>query len=264
LTKACTAQAFSDGSGMTQANLLACESSLTNATCDDVFSNSVPCNFNGTFASGATCGDNSQCAGGFCNRASALCGVCADKAGAGATCASGSNDECQSGLVCSPGKTCVAPARVGAACDDNTHPCMAGLFCTAAKTCALTVAVGEDCPGSYLNLADGTYCWAKSTATSPQIATQLGTAIPGSPCGLAPAAGQPATLCAPGGVSACGLSVGAIQLFGLPTKGTCMNAILDGAPCSGTDFCQPGAQCINNLCEIPSGKYCAAAAIPQG
>jgi hypothetical protein len=43
-----------------------------------------------------------------------------------------------------------------------------------------------------------------------------------------------------------------------------MNAILDGAPCSGTDFCQPGAQCINNLCEIPSGKYCAAAAIPQG
>jgi hypothetical protein len=256
LTKACTAQALSAGSGFTQANLLACEAALQGASCGDLLANKLPCTFNGTLTDGAVCGDNTQCASGFCQRAGALCGACAPKSGAGGGCASGTNDECQSGLVCNQAKTCVAPATAGQACDDTSLPCLTGLFCTAAKTCALTVAAGQECPGTYLNIADGTLCLGKSTAANPQLSTQLGAAEAGRPCGLSPGADAPPTLCAPGGVAACSLSSGAITLLGLPTKGVCVAPIQDGFSCGPTDFCEPGAQCINGLCQIPSGRQC--------
>jgi len=260
--KACTAQAYSDGSGMTAANLLACKNALANATCDDVFANNLPCNFNGTMTDGTACGENSQCAGGFCNRQGGTCGVCASKAGAGAACASGNNDECQSGLVCSKSKTCVAPARAAETCDDNTRPCLMGLFCTAANTCAYTVAAGAECPGPYLDLAKGILCWGRSTPANPQLAAQIGTAETGRPCGLAPAPGQPATLCAPGGIPACTLVPGGIPFFGVPTKGMCAAPVPDGYTCDATSVCEPGAQCISGMCTIPSGKLCPGAAGP--
>ncbi len=250
LTKACTEQSLSAGSGMTEANILACESALTAASCNDVFANNVPaCTFRGTLADGATCGDGSQCASGFCSHGSDLCGVCADKGGAGAACPSGSNDECQTGLVCSSGKLCAKPAGLGLACDDTTQPCLTGTFCTTAKTCALTVKAGEACPGTYLNFGDGTLCLG---ATS----TQIGTASKGEPCGLAPDTGLPPTLCAPGSVAGCTLVSGGIQLFGLPTKGICAAPRDDGFTCTATDICQPAAQCISGTCRIPSGRYC--------
>jgi hypothetical protein len=250
LTTVCTAQSLSSGSGMTEANILACEASLATATCDDVFANNLPaCAFHGTLADGATCGDGSQCASGFCSHGGNLCGVCAAKGAAGAACASGSNDECQTGLVCTSGKICAQPAAVGAACDDTTKPCLIGSFCTIAKTCALTVAVGQSCPGAYLNVGDGTICLGQTSA-------QIGTASAGQPCGLAPSNGAPATLCAPGGVPACTLLSGGIQLFGLPTKGICAAPIDNGYTCTATDICQPGALCIAGTCQIPSGRYC--------
>ena len=257
LTKACTDQSLSAGSGMTEANILACEAALGAATCNDVFANNVPaCTFHGTLADGATCGDNSQCASGFCSQGSNLCGVCAGKGGAGAACASGSNDECQTGLVCSSGKICAQPAAGGAACDDSTQPCLTGSFCTAAKTCALTVPAGQDCPGAYFNFGDGTLCSAKSSPASPQVSTQIGTASVGEACGLAPGNGSPATLCAPGSVAACSLAADGILLFGIPTKGICKAPRDDGFTCTATDICQPGAQCISSTCQIPSGRYC--------
>jgi hypothetical protein len=250
LTTACTAQSLSPGSGMTQANILACEASLATADCKDVFANNLPaCTFHGTLADGTTCGDNSQCASGFCSTGGNLCGACAGKGAAGSTCASGSNDECQTGLVCTTGKICAQPAAIGAACDDATKPCLTGSFCTTAKTCALTVAAGQDCPGTYLNFGDGTICLGKTSA-------QIGTATAGQPCGLAPGNGASATLCAPGSVAACTLLSGGIQLFGLPTKGICSAPIQDGFTCTATDTCQPGAQCIAGTCQIPSGRYC--------
>ena len=257
LTLTCTEQSLSVGSGMTEANLQHCADALDSATCNDVFANNVPsCTFHGTLAAGATCGDNSQCASGFCANGGNLCGVCADKGAAGAACASGSNDECQTGLVCSSGKVCAQPAAVGAACDDTTQPCLTGSFCTSAKTCASTVAVGQDCPGAYLNFGNGTICLGKGTAASPQISTQIGTAAKGEPCGLAPGDGQPPTLCAPGSVAACTLVSGAIQLFGIPTKGVCSAPIQDQYTCTASDVCMPGAQCISGTCQIPSGRYC--------
>jgi hypothetical protein len=257
LTRACTAQSVSPGSGMTESNILACEASLATATCSDVFANNLPaCTFRGTLADGATCGDNSQCVGGFCSHSGNLCGVCASKGAAGATCSSGSNDECQTGLVCTTGKICAQPATVGAACDDTTKPCLTGAFCTAAKTCALTVAAGQDCPGAYMNFGNGTVCFGKGTAASPQTCAQIGTASAGQPCGLAPGTGLPATLCAPGSVAACTLVSGGIQLLGMPTKGICVAPIADGYTCAATDICQPGAQCIAGTCQIPSGRYC--------
>jgi hypothetical protein len=250
LTTACTEQSLSSGSGMTQANILACEAALTAATCNDVFANNVPaCAFHGTLANGAICGDGSQCASGFCSHGSDLCGVCADKGASGAACPSGSNDECQTGLVCSSGKVCAKPAVLGGACDDTTQPCLTGSFCTTAKTCASMVKAGEACPGTYLNLGDGTLCLG---ATS----TQIGTAKQGQPCGLAPDTGQPPTLCAPGGVAACTLVSGGIQLLGLPTKGICAAPKDDGFTCTAADICQPAAQCISGTCRIPSGRYC--------
>jgi len=260
LTKACTAQMRSSGSGMTEASLQSCADALATATCTDVFANNVPaCSLRGSLADGTTCGDNSQCASGFCALGDAICGVCAGKQAAGAACASGSNDECQTGLVCSSGKLCAPPAVVGGPCDDTTQPCLTGSFCTNAKTCALTVAAGQDCPGAYLNLGDGTVCFGKGTAASPQISTQILTAAKGEPCGLAPDNGQGATLCAPGGVAACSLGSGGIQLLGLPTKGVCAAPIDDYKPCDptvATSICQPSAQCIAGTCQIPSGRYC--------
>ena len=257
LSQACTAQSVSSGSGMTEANILACEAGLATAQCKDVFANNVPaCTFHGTLADGATCGDNSQCASGFCSHSTNLCGVCAGKGAAGAPCASGSNDECQTGLVCSSGKICAQPAVVGGACDDTTQPCLTGSFCTSAKTCALTAEAGKACPGAYLNIGDGTLCFGKDSPTSPQTSTQIGTATAGQPCGLAPSTGSPPTLCAPGSVAACTLVSGGIQLFGIPTKGICTAPIQDGFTCTSTDICQPGAQCIAGTCQIPSGRYC--------
>lgn len=257
LTQACTKQSLSTGSGMTEANILACETALSIATCSDVFANNVAaCTFHGTLADGATCGDNSQCASGFCSLGGNLCGVCAGKSAAGAACASGSNDECQTGLVCSSGKICAQPAVVGGPCDDTTQPCLTGAFCTSAKTCALTAKAGDKCPGAYLNIGDGTLCLGKDTAASPQTSTQIGTATSGQPCGLAPSTGTPPTLCAPGSVAACTLVSGGIQLFGIPTKGICAAPIQDGFTCTATDICQPGAQCISGTCQIPTGRYC--------
>jgi hypothetical protein len=242
---------------MTEENLQRCADALDTAICKDVFANNVPaCTFHGTLADGATCGDSSQCVSGFCSQGSNLCGVCAGKGAAGAACPSGSNDECQTGFVCSSGKICALPAAVGAACDDTTQPCLTGSFCTAAKTCALTVPAGQNCPGAYFNFGDGTLCSAKSSAASPQISTQIGTASAGQSCGLAPGNGSPATLCAPGSVAACSRAADGILLLGIPTKGICMDPRDDGWACTATDICQPGAQCISGFCRIPSGRYC--------
>jgi hypothetical protein len=259
LTKVCTAQSQSEGSGMTLANILACETALATAICDDVFANNVPgCAFRGTFPDGATCGDSSQCQSGFCGLGGNLCGVCTAKGAAGVACPSGSNDECATGLVCSSGKICVAPAVLGAVCDDATAPCLVGSFCTTGKTCALTVKAGAECPGAYLNLGDGTLCFGKSSATSPQYAAQIGTAGPGELCGLAPADDLPATLCAPGSVAACTLLSGGIALFNLPTEGMCAALTKDGYRCTTSSACLTGAQCIAGTCQIPSGRYCSA------
>jgi len=258
LFKVCTAESQSAGSGMTLANILACEAALATATCADVYANNVPgCVFRGTYPDGATCGDSSQCASGLCRHAGDLCGVCAPKGAAGAPCPSGGNEECQTGLVCGSGKTCAAPAPLGGACDDATAPCLPGSFCTSAKTCALTVAAGQVCPGAYFNVGDGTLCLGAGSATSPQLATQLGVAGKGETCGLAPATGSPPTLCAPGSVAACKASSSSIQLFGMPTDGTCLALTQDGYTCDASrPPCLAGAQCIAGTCQIPSGRYC--------
>jgi hypothetical protein len=257
VTKICTEQTKSDGTGMSEPNLAACEAALGTATCAEVYANSVAaCVFHGTYADGANCGDSSQCQSGFCDHTAGLCGKCAPKSAAGGPCGAAGNDQCQSGLVCSSGGTCVAPASVGAACDDATAPCLPGSFCTTAKTCALTVAAGQECPGAYLNLTDGTICFGKSTAASPQLSTQFGAAGTGEVCGLAPGTGLPPTLCAPGGVAACTLTAGGITLFNLPTKGLCAALTQDGYTCTASTACMSGAQCISGTCQIPSGRYC--------
>ena len=257
LTKACTEQCKSPGSGMTETSILACEAALSTASCTDVFTNAIAaCSFRGTLAHGEVCGDSSQCASGFCSHGGNLCGACAAKGAAGAACPSASNDECQTGLVCSQGKICAPSAVLGGACDDNTQPCPTGMFCTSAKTCAATVATGADCPGSYLNLENGTLCSGKGSASNPQTAKQIGTAPVGAPCGLAPGDNAGPTLCAPGSVGACTLVSGGIALFGIPTKGICAGEIPDDYPCQTDDNCQAGALCISNLCKIPSGRYC--------
>lgn len=250
--KACTEQATSNGSGLSRANILACEAALQTATCDDVYGNNVPaCFFHGTLAEGTTCGDHGQCATGFCSTGGNLCGTCAPKQPANGACPSGSNDECQAGLVCSSGKTCVAPGVLGGPCDDKTQPCLTGSFCTSAKTCAAMVKANDKCPGAYLNLADGTYCTGKDA-----LAGKFGTAHVGEECGLAPGAGKPATLCAPGSVAACTPLADSIMLLGMPTHGQCAKPIEDGFTCTPTSICQTGAQCIAGMCQIPSGKYC--------
>ena len=119
-SQACTEQYKSNGSGLSPTSIAACAAALASATCNDVLANNVPaCVFHGTYADGAVCGDNSQCASGFCSHNGSLCGTCTAKGAAGAACPSGSNDECQTGLVCSPGKLCAVPATLGGACDDN-------------------------------------------------------------------------------------------------------------------------------------------------
>ena len=85
---------------------------------------------------------------------------------------------------------------------------------------------------------------------------QIGTAGIGQPCGLVPGNGQPPTLCAPGSVAGCTSTTGSVDLFGLPTKGLCAAPIDDGSYCTTSSACMTAAQCIDNTCRIPSGRYC--------
>ena len=257
LTKVCTEQSKSVGSGLNQTTMLACAAALDLASCQEILANTVTaCTFHGSLADGAACGDNTQCASGFCSHGGSLCGVCAARGSVGAACPSGSNDECQPGLVCSPGNLCAVPAALGATCDDNTAPCLMGSFCTTAKTCAVTVAAGQECPGAYLNILDGTLCLGKSSPAKPVLAGQIGTAGVGQACGLTPGNDLPATLCAPGSIPGCTPTAGSGELLGIPLKGICAAPIEDGFTCITSSACLAGAQCISGTCRIPSGRYC--------
>jgi len=242
-----------NGTGWTPSGLEACVQAIPNVSCDDALGNSLPslCQPVGTLATGAACGDSSQCASSYCNLgAGGKCGTCAAAlGGAGAACYR--NGDCALGTVCvgadvtaSPEVqgACISPGVSGATCDDKQR-CSEVLACSAG-VCAQPAVVGATCTqtdtdffGS-CNELSGTYC----TKATNGVCTQIPVVAAGQPCGLINGL---LTTCSASGTC--------------PTSGSsCVAPAADFANCDATNGpgCLAPAQCIGGVCTMPTPTSC--------
>ncbi|MGH7439530.1 MAG: hypothetical protein ACRENE_27900 [Polyangiaceae bacterium] len=255
------AQALSaPGTGWTPAAIESCAKAFPGTSCDDVLAHSSPSACKppaGQLATGAACGDDGQCASGYCNLgAGGKCGSCAAAAGAaGATCYR--DGDCVDGTVCvgvalslSPptaGK-CTALGTSGAKCDAST-PCAKSLACSDASsgTCGAVVAGGASCSQTVdifgtCGAISGSYCGAKTNGTC----TKLGFAAAAQPCGLI---GGALTTCEGSGV--CQITAGT-------SMGTCVAPAADFGNCDAKNGpgCLAPAVCIGGACVVATPDSC--------
>jgi len=133
LTLSCLPSFAAPGTSATPAKTTACEQSIAALGCPQFLAADwgPACKTDpGTFAVGAPCADDAQCATTFCARApDAACGICQPSTKAGDPCVRGS---CSAGTVCPAGQsTCITPV-----------PGKVGDPCTAEEQCDLAHAVG--------------------------------------------------------------------------------------------------------------------------
>jgi hypothetical protein len=247
------------GTGLTPSAIEACAKAIPGASCDDTLSHNLPMACRppaGQLGIGAACGDNGQCASGYCNLSSnGKCGSCAAGLGAaGAPCFR--DDDCQFGAVCqgmaitanppTAGK-CVRLAKSGESCDANT-PCLKSLACSAPTggVCGAPVGAGAMCSQTadfFGTCGDvsGNYCSAKTNGTC----TKLGLAAAGDPCGLL-SSGTYGTCSGSGVCKTTGMS------------GTCVAPAADFGSCNAKDGpgCLSPATCINSVCVLASPDTC--------
>jgi hypothetical protein len=244
--QACLTSLNAPSTAATPGQLETCGRDLGAVSCTDALSRNTPTSCQptgGPIANGMACGDNWQCASGRCAVPDdAVCGVCADLAGAGATCVH--DDDCEHGLSCT-NKVCVARGVAGAACDKN-HPCANPNVCngetaTAQGTCGPAAAPGADCSTASCSLLDGYFCHPTN-----KVCQAFTIAQPGEPCGRV---NDGLVLCA-GSLLACNRAV--------PTDktGVCPALVAPGGSCSATAPCAPGAKCIAGACTIADPASC--------
>jgi hypothetical protein len=253
------AAAAASGSGWTGSNLEACAQALPAVSCDDALGHNipVPCRTpSGQLATGAACGDNSQCSSGYCNLGpGGKCGTCAAGLGAaGAGCYR--DDDCAYGTLCvgndvtaSPAKQgkCTGLGASGATCDD-LHPCEKTLSCNAG-VCATPAAAGAACSqtgsdffGSCNELA-GDYC----NKVTNGVCAAFSVAGSGQQCGGIN-----------GGITVCAKSDGKCPTAAGAATATCGDPAMDFGNCNAKTgpFCLSPAQCIGGVCTIPTPGSC--------
>jgi hypothetical protein len=246
------------GTGWTPSAVEACVQALPNASCDELLDHNLPAVCRppaGQVAEGGACGDNSQCASGYCNLGpGGKCGTCASALGAaGAACYR--DEDCAFGTKCtgadvtkSPATagTCTQPGQSGATCD-GTHPCSLTLVCNPAGggtggVCGAAAAAGATCsqldraPFGNCDELHGLYCNRVSNGTCTMVAT----AGSMQPCG---AVGGVLTACSGGGTCMSMMCLAPAADFG-----NCSKA-------NGPDCLSP-AQCINGVCTLPTPETC--------
>jgi hypothetical protein len=245
------------GTGWTPSAAEACVQAIETASCADALANNLPAACHpppGQLASGAACGDNGQCASGYCNLGpGGKCGTCAAALGAaGATCYR--DNDCAYGTVCNgsdltstpvvSGK-CASLGASGASCDD-THPCLRTLACNAG-VCAMPAAASATCSqtgtdffGSCSEL-DGYYCNKATNGTC----TKISLAAAGAPCGGIN-----------GSITACSASGVCVPPNSASEK--CMGPAADFGNCDSKKGpgCMAPADCIGGICTLPTPASC--------
>jgi hypothetical protein len=238
------------GTGWTPSAVEACAQTVAGASCDDAMGHNLPSACHapaGQLASGAACGDNAQCASGYCNLgAGNKCGTCAAGVGsANASCYR--DDDCAYGTLCvgsdltaSPAVAghCTAPGASGATCD-TSHPCLKTLACKSG-TCAAPDATGASCTTNSCGGLAGDYCSNAMGGTCTKVLL----AASGQPCGLVN-----------GTYTACS-GAGTCPMTG--TTKTCVAPAADFANCNAANGpgCTSPAECIGGICTRPSPATC--------
>ena len=220
-----------NGTGATPAQAEACAAAIANASCDDAVGHNLPSacqSAAGQLASGAPCGDSSQCQTAYCHKGpNSTCGACAAAPAVGASC--NADGDCPSGNVCTKAGTCAAPGATGASCEPTQRPCKPTLVCKSG-TCAAPDGAGAPCTKmtnamgtTTLDTCDalaGLYCSAQGTAGT---CVKIEFATAGQPCLLV---GNALTLCSANGIC---------NVPSRPaTTGTCLPAAAPGATCTAT------------------------------
>jgi len=229
------------GTTTTPDRLEACSKAVAALSCADVYTRQIPqaCRAKpGPQADGTTCGDDGQCASGFCRKSGLACGTCGPRAQAGATCTV--DDDCDAGLACAANRQCVAFGSAGATCDAN-RPCAAPLVCDAGR-CVTPGDAGASCTpspsGGNCDHTQGLYCPAGGTCRLVVYASA------GQACGVQ-SSGDLA-LCTAG--ATCSST----------PSGTCVAPAVDGAACNPANNvkCLSPASCDNGLCKLPDPASC--------
>lgn len=228
------------GNKRTADDLVDCAHAVGTTTCSDLLAGKSPdvCGVKpGEVIDGAACGSDWQCKSTFCNKVDA-CGVCGPRQAAAGDCTR--DGGCAKGLVCA-NKKCVAPAGPGADCNLPNQPCRTDLYCTSASgsgKCAAKLGAGGACADSSdaCDFVKGTICNPVS-----HVCEAISVAKGGEACGLASK-----TICV-GFVAPCSNFL---------ASGICSNPAADGATCGGNAVCIPPAECVGNVCRLPSTPDC--------
>jgi hypothetical protein len=229
--------------GLTASSEEACAKAIGGGTCADLLSHNAPAACQpaaGKLATGAACGDSSQCQSTYCNLGTdGTCGACAAaRAATGGNCQR--DDDCPSGALCNGG-TCAAPVAAGGSCD-GTHPCQKTLFCRGG-TCGTPDGAGAPCTQGSCDSLAGLYC----PTTGTMVCTKIALANAGESCALVN-----------GGYTACA-GGGFCNRPALSTTGTCEAPAADGAACDDTNgpTCLTPAACsASKVCTIPNPASC--------
>jgi hypothetical protein len=253
--------------------LQACASAAKNdaTACNRTdFDCSVPA---GTRAYGSACGEDEQCASGYCKMVglpaspeeattlSAICGYCAAVVAVGQGCAT--TDRCAQGAACQASATgdavcTVLPVNdVGGSCLPPAT-CKAGLRCAPNATCAATLQAGapctsvDDCTSPLVCVGNvcaegkklGDAC-QNDCARNLVCATQCVAITP-------VAAGQPCDFTHRCKAGVCNVTDPATG------TGTCPTILPDGQACASAAgaTCDTGAYCIDGKCAVFDPASC--------
>jgi hypothetical protein len=227
----------------TPAFTASCGEALALLDCSSFMSRKIPTACNppaGPRADGAACGDDGQCANGYCDMPlDQACGTCATRAAADQGC--DRDDDCAFGLICSKDNKCTPYVAKSGECDDN-HPCEPGLSCKGAVgpkkgACADPAGPGQPCdtqqvalPGCDLNV--GYFCHLVTHVCQKMDLSQAGES-----CGVVN-----------NGYSACTQSSMCKTNGGM--SGTCLAPASVGEACDLVNgpYCVPALRCVGNLC----------------
>lgn len=238
----------------TPSKLQGCLDRMREGSCGSINTRDLPecvAAFDGSVAAGGDCTLDAECASGtYCKMGSTCPGKCTARGAAGAECEE--EEHCASGLVCSPEGRCVAPAKLGEACDAGAPECEPGLLCMGADdqarrpgSCrtqadALSSQQGEVCSPS-----EGKLCKDLAPCAFDGIVGQQ----PVFKCIAPVAKGGACAIAFPDPCQADEWCSGIDTQQGVFT-GTCRPLAGEGEPCSDGfgKACRPGAACDDGVC----------------
>ena len=228
----------------------ACSTALEMETCEDLLTRNTPSTClppPGPRADGTPCGEDGQCASGYCGLVpNEVCGRCRPKASTGGAC--GRDDDCDLGLTCTGKNICAPYVPQGGPCNAD-QPCSPWLSCTTGmppgqRTCEPVAGAGELCDAQgngkpACDLVNGYFCNGLT-----HVCQALDLASAGDPCGVAS-----------GGYAIC-VAGSFCKLSGM--SGTCLAPGLEGATCSveSGPWCQPGLGCAAGACHAYDPDSC--------